>query len=71
MFKFIFIFANGKMAIWKSDENKFEGTGWTDTVLCFRRIVLARLRIGQAYFKIKTFLMPFLKCGLETILCVL
>lgn len=56
-----FIFANVKMAIWKSRKNQMLGTGWTDPVRCFRGLVSARLKVEYAYYRLTNNFAGFLE----------
>ena len=55
-----FLFANAKLAIWKSRKNQLAGVGWTDAVLCLRGLVAARLRVENAYYTLINHLQGFL-----------
>ncbi|KAJ3583936.1 hypothetical protein NHX12_015433 [Muraenolepis orangiensis] len=55
-----FLFANAKLAIWKSRKNQLAGVGWTDAVLCLRGLVAARLRVEHAYYTLINHLQGFL-----------
>lgn len=47
-----FIFANAKLAIWKSRKNRVLGVGWTNPVLCLRGLMAARLRVEHMFHKL-------------------
>ena len=55
-----FLFANAKLAIWKSRKNQLAGGGWTDAVLCLRGLVAACLRVKHAYYTLINHLQGFL-----------
>ena len=67
-----FLFANAKMAIWRSRRNKMLGTGCTDPVLCFKGLVSARVKIEHAYYKLTSDLDAFFKkWAINDVLCSL
>ncbi|KAF3844390.1 hypothetical protein F7725_007553 [Dissostichus mawsoni] len=64
-----FLFANAKLAIWKSRKNQLAGVGWMDAVLCLRGLVAARLRVEHAYYTLINHLQGFWMCGLLGRVC--
>lgn len=65
-----FIFANVKMAIWRSGKNRMLGTGLKNPVLCFRGLNAARLKVEHAYYKLTENIPGFFKVwGLNNVLC--
>lgn len=65
-----FIFANVKMAIWKSRKNHMQGNGWTDPVHCFKGLVSGRLRLEHAYYKLMENLSGFTEVwAINHVLC--